>query len=160
MLCRMANWSLFKKERRSGNSCFGCCRASKSQNEWVSQFVPIRSGVLIQQGMQPFSHLQTLTEMWGVTSALHIQINWLVERGPVPWADWSPNLTTLRYFLWGSMVYCIPVTSEEDLIARVHGSIKCLTRQLHFLGHVCETQHRRCGRLYNDVEDSQFEPRL
>ena len=35
------------------------------------------------------------------------------------------------------MVYGTPVTSEEDLIARVHGAIKNLKRQLHLLGRVC-----------------------
>ena len=56
-----------------------------------------------------------------------------------------------------SMVYGTPVTSEEDLIARVHGAIESLTRQLHC--HVCEAQHRRFMRLYNDVGGTQFEPR-
>ena len=79
--------------------------------------------------------------------------------GPV---SWSPNLTHLDYFLWGSMksmVYGIPVTSEEDLIGRVHGAIESPTRQPHLLCHVCEAQHRRC-RLFNDVRGTQFEPHL
>ena len=49
-----------------------------------------------------------------------------------------------------------PVTSEEDLIARVHRAIESVTRQLHLLGHVCEVQHRRCRRLCNDVGGTQF----
>ena len=56
-----------------------------------------------------------------------------------------------------TMVYGIPVTSEEDLIARVHGTIKSLKRQPHLLGQVREAQHRRCRRLCNDVGDTQFE---
>ena len=67
------------------------------------------------------------------------------------------------YFLWGSMksmVYITPVTSEEELIARVYGAIESLIRELHLLGHVCETQHHRCTRLCNDVGGTQFEPRL
>ena len=47
-------------------------------------------------------------------------------RGPV---SWSPDLKPLNYFLWGSMksmVYGTPVTSEEDLIGRVHGAIEIL----------------------------------
>ena len=67
------------------------------------------------------------------------------------------------YFLWGnikSTVYGTSVTSEEDLIARVHGAIESLPRQPHLLGHVCEAQHRRCRRLFNDVGGTQFEPRL
>ena len=47
---------------------------------------------------------------------------------PVPW---SPDLTPLDYFLWGSMkrmVYGTPVTSEEDLIARAHRAIESLIR--------------------------------
>ena len=46
---------------------------------------------------------------------------------------WSPYLTPFDYFLWSSMksiVYVTPVTSEEDLIARVHAAIENLTRQL------------------------------
>ena len=54
------------------------------------------------------------------------------------------------------MMYDTPVTSEEDLIARVHGAIESLTRQLHFLGHVCEDEHRRFRRLNNDVGGTQF----
>ena len=80
--------------------------------------------------------------------------------GPVSWPAWSPDLTPFDYFLWGSMksvVYGTPVTSEEDLIARVHGVIESLTRQLHLLGPV---QHRRCRRLCNDVGGTQFEPRV
>ena len=56
---------------------------------------------------------------------------------PVPWTARSPDLTSLGYYLWGSKksrVYGTPVTSEEDLIARVHGAIECLTRQLRLLG--------------------------
>ena len=82
--------------------------------------------------------------------------------GPVLWPVWSPDLILLKYFLWGSMkstVYGIPVTREENLIARVQGVIESLTRQPHLLGHVCEAQHHRC-RLCNDVEGRQFEPRL
>ena len=44
-----------------------------------------------------------------------------------------------RLFLWGgmkTMEYETPVTSEEDLIARVHGAIESLTRQLNLLGYV------------------------
>ena len=55
-----------------------------------------------------------------------------------------------------SMVYGTPVTSEENLIARVHGAIESLTRQPHLLSHVCEDQHRLCWRLCNDVGGSQF----
>ena len=90
--------------------------------------------------------------MCGITSTLHIEIDGLVE-GPAPCSAWSPDLTPLDYFLWGSMksmVYGTPVTSEEDLIARLRGEIVSLTRQLHLLRHVCETHHRRC-RLCNDV---------
>ena len=53
-------------------------------------------------------------------------------------------------------MYVTPVRSEEDLIARDHGAIESLTIQLHLLGHVCETQHRRCRRLCNDVGGTQF----
>ena len=71
-----------------------------------------------------------------------------VSRGePVPWL---PDPTPLDYFLWVSMkimVYGTPVTSEEDLIARVHGAIESLTRQLHLMGQVREAQHHRCRRL-------------
>ena len=59
--------------------------------------------------------------------------------GSVPLTALSSDLTPLDYFLWGSMksmVYGTPVTSEEDLIARVHGAIESLTRQPHLLGHV------------------------
>ena len=72
---------------------------------------------------------------------------WFGREGPVPWTARSPDLTPLDYFLWNNiknMVYGAPVTSEEDLIARVHGMIETLTIQLHLLGYVCEAQHRRC----------------
>ena len=73
--------------------------------------------------------------------------------------DWLPDMKPLDYFMWGSrksMVYSTPVTSEENLIAQVHGAIETLTRQPHLLGYVCEAQHRRC-RLCNDVGAPQFE---
>ena len=53
MLCRTANWSLFKKEPLSGNARFGCCRASMFEKEQVSQFVPLHFGVLIQPIWNP-----------------------------------------------------------------------------------------------------------
>ena len=84
---------------------------------------------------------------------------WVGRGGSVPWTPRSPDLTPLDYFLWGSMknmVYGTPVTSEEDLIAGVYGAIESLTRQLHLLGHLRETQHRRCRRLCNDVGGTQF----
>ena len=87
----------------------------------MSQVVPIHFGVLIQ-----------LRNQLNVT----YPNRWDSRRAPVPW---SPDLTPLDYFLWGSMkcmVYGTPVTSEEDVIARVHGAIESLTRQLHVLGHV------------------------
>ena len=59
-----------------------------------------------------------------------------------------------------NLVYSTPVTSEEDLISRVHGAVENLTRQLHLLGHVCEAQHHRCRSLYNDVRGTQLEPCL
>ena len=88
---------------------------------------------------------------------------WIGKRGQIPWTAWSPDLTPLHYFLWGSMksmVYGTPVTSEEDLVTRVHGAIESLTRQLHLLGRVYEAQHRRRRRLCSDVGGTQFEPRL
>ena len=58
-----------------------------------------------------------------------------------------------------ALVYAIPVTSEQDLIARVHRGIEILSRQPHLLDHVRATQRRRC-RLCIDVGGTQFEPRL
>ena len=78
MLCRTANWSLFKKEPLSGNALFGCCRASKFENERVSQFAPIRFGVLIQQVCNPSADfVRNVRNHLNVR--LHIQINGLVE---------------------------------------------------------------------------------
>ena len=59
-----------------------------------------------------------------------------------------------------SMVNGTPVTSEEDLIARVHGAIESVTRQPHLLGHVREAQHRPHRRFCSDVGGTQFESRL
>ena len=87
---------------------------------------------------------------------------WIGRGRPVPWPARSPDLTPLDYFLCGSMksmVYGTPVTSEEDLIARIHGAIQSLTRQPHLIGHMCEAQHRR-RRLCNHVGGTQFEFRL
>ena len=87
---------------------------------------------------------------------------WIGRGGPVLWPARSPDLTPLDYFLWGSMkalVYATPVTSEEDLITRVHGAIEILSRQLHLLDHVRAAQRRRC-RLCIDGGVIQFEPRL
>ena len=85
--------------------------------------------------------------MCGITSTLHTGYpnRWIGRGGLVPWAARSPDLTPLEYFLRGSrksVVYGTPVTSEEDVIARVHGAIERLTRQPHLSGHVCEAQHR------------------
>ena len=55
MLCRTANWSLFKKEPLPRNVWFGCHRALKFENKWVSQFVLTRFGVLIQQVCNPLA---------------------------------------------------------------------------------------------------------
>ena len=79
-------------------------------------------------GRQRFSHLRTLIEMCGITSMLHIQINGLKE-GNQFHGQQGHQMTSLDYFLWGSvkcMVYGNPVTSEEDLIARIHGRLKVL----------------------------------
>ena len=87
---------------------------------------------------------------------------WIAGGGPVPWPTRSPDLAPLDYFLWGSMkalVYATPVTSEEDLIARVHGAIEILSRQPHLLDHVRAAQRHRCT-LCIDVGGTQFEPRL
>ena len=70
--------------------------------------------------------------MCGITSTLQIQIDGFVggEGGTVQWTARSPDLTPLDYFLWvsmKSMVNGTTVTSEEDLIARVHGAIENLT---------------------------------
>ena len=88
---------------------------------------------------------------------------WIGRGEPFSCPAWSPDLTSLDYFLRDNMksiVYGAPVTSEVDLISRVHGAIECLTRQPHLLGHVCEAQHSRCRILCNDVGGTQFEPRL
>ena len=85
---------------------------------------------------------------------------WIGREGPVPWPQ---DLTPRDYFLWGSiksMVYGTPVTSEENLFARVHVAIESFTRRPHLLGHLRETQHRRCRRLCRDVGGTQFEHRL
>ena len=50
------------------------------------------------------------------------------------------------------------ITSQEDLIARVHGAIENLKRQPHLLGDVREAQHRRYRRLCNDVGGTRFDP--
>ena len=82
--------------------------------------------------------------------------------GPVPWPARSTDLIPQDYFLWGNMnalVYATPVTSEEDLIARVHGAMEILSRQPHLLDHVRAAQCRRF-RLCIDVGGTQFEPCL
>ena len=129
-------------------------RASKFENERVSQFILIRCGVLIQQVCKPDFDRNV---------RYHLNITcpnrWIGRGGPVPW---PPDLTPLNYFLLSSMkniVYGTPVTSEEDLSALVHAAIESLTRQLHLLCHVCEAQHRLC-RLCNDVGGTQFGHRL
>ena len=68
---------------------------------------------------------------------------WIGRGGPVPWPARSPDLTPLDYSLSGSMkalVSATPVTSEKDLIARVHGAIGILSRQPHLLDHVRASQ--------------------
>ena len=95
--------------------------------------------------------------MCGITSTLHRRIG---RGGRVPW---SQDLTPLDYFLsgsMGSMVIGNPKTSEEHLMARVHGAIESLTRQLHLLGQVRKAQNLRCRTLCNNVGGTQFEPRL
>ena len=151
MLCRTANWSLFKKEPLPGNARFGCFTASKFENERVSQFVPFRVGTLMQHICKPLA----ICELWEECADLPQRYitypnQWIVRGGSV---QWSPNLTPLDFFLWGSMefmVYVTPVTSEEDHITRVHGAIGSLIRQPHLFGHVYEAQHRRC-RLCTDI---------
>ncbi|KMQ84443.1 transposable element tc3 transposase [Lasius niger] len=47
---------------------------------------------------------------------------WIGRTGPVEWPPRSPDLTPLDFFLWGhlkSLVYDIPIESEEDLITRI-----------------------------------------
>ena len=81
----------------------------------------------------------TLIEMWGITSTLHTQINGLVEGDQFHGQHDHQISHHWTIFLWGSMkalVYTSPVTSEEDLIARVHGTIEILSRQPHLLDHV------------------------
>ena len=85
--------------------------------------------------MQPFSHLQTLIEMCGITQR-YISKSMDSQRGT---SSVVTRSDTSRVFSGGSiksMVYDTPVTSEEDLIARVHGTIESLTRQPQLLGRV------------------------
>ena len=82
MLWRTANWSMFKKESLSGNTRFGCCRASKFENERVSQFVAIPFVVLVQQvNYTTFSHQRALIEMCGITSKLTYPNRWIGRVG-------------------------------------------------------------------------------
>ena len=109
--------------------------------------------------MQPFSHLRTFIEICEITYTFTYPNRWIGRGGLVLWRAWPPDLTPLVYFLRNtmrSMVNDTLLTSEEDLIARVHGAIESLTRHPHLL---YEAQHRR-SRLCNDVGGTQFEPRL
>ncbi|GFW95232.1 uncharacterized protein TNCV_314351 [Trichonephila clavipes] len=48
--------------------------------------------------------------------------HWIGRGGPVPWPPRSPDLGCLDFFFWGhikSLVYESPVTSAEDLVARL-----------------------------------------
>ena len=132
MVCRTANWSLLKEEPLSGNARFVCCRASEFENEWVSQFVPI---IFVSQ----YSKYATLWPSADFDRNVRNHVNvtyanrWIGRGGLIPWTAWPPDLTTLHHFLWSSMqsmVYVTPATSEEDVIAQVHGAIESLTRHI------------------------------
>ncbi|XP_023233054.1 uncharacterized protein LOC111632765 [Centruroides sculpturatus] len=48
--------------------------------------------------------------------------HWIGWGRPVPWPPHSPDLTCLVFFFWGhikSTVYNSPITSEDDLVARL-----------------------------------------
>ena len=80
--------------------------------------------------------------MCGITN------QWVGRGGPV---SQSPELTPLDFFLWGSMksmVYGTPVTSEEDLISRVHGAI--ILR--------CDTHIRYIDDMWNGHLDALQRP--
>ena len=76
MLCRM-----FKKKSLSGNARFECCRASKFENELVSQYVPIHFGVLIQQVCNP-DFDRNMQNHLNIT----YPNRWIGRGGPVLWA--------------------------------------------------------------------------
>lgn len=59
--------------------------------------------------------------------------NWIGRRGPVEWPARSPDLTPPDFFLWGhikNFVYKEPVTSEEDVMGRLHEAFATIDEEM------------------------------
>lgn len=72
---------------------------------------------------------------------------WIGRGGPVPWPPRSPDLTCLDFFFWGhikSMVYESPITSEEDLVARLSVAAGSVRDMPDVLTNVRHSMRRRC----------------
>lgn len=81
---------------------------------------------------------------------------------PVPWPPRSPDLNPLDFFFWGEMktlVYDTPVTSAEDLVARINVAAATVADTPGLFARTRQSLIRRC-HLCVEVNGRHFENRL
>lgn len=72
---------------------------------------------------------------------------WIGRGGPVSWPPRSPDLTSLDFFLWGtlkSLVYDDPVDTEMDLVARIACAAATIRETPGLFERVRQSMHIRC----------------
>ena len=82
---------------------------------------------------------------------------WIGRGGPVLWPPRSPDLTPLDFFLWGhlkELVYRDLVTTESDLVARLHAA--CTFVDTTLLQRV-QSAIPRCAHARLDMHSGHFE---
>lgn len=71
---------------------------------------------------------------------------WIGREGPIRWPPRSPDLTSLDFFLWGhlkNLVYETPVTSQEELVARIVAAAGKIQDDTDMLNRVTQSLARR-----------------
>lgn len=72
---------------------------------------------------------------------------WIGRGGPIAWPPRSPDLSPIDFFLWGflkGLVYETPVTSDEDLVARVVEAAARVRDRPGLFERVRQSMIRRC----------------
>lgn len=72
---------------------------------------------------------------------------WIGRGGPVHWPARSPDLTCLDFFLWGYLkakVYHTPVSSAEELVARIVAAAGQIRDTPGIVGNTHSSMRRRC----------------
>ena len=158
MLCRMANWSLFKEKPMSGNARCGRSRTSKLEN-WCHNWLQF---VLVSwTGMQPFSyrcdrnnipaHALFLHFEWGMFCCLRVQWGcWqhstCTSTQQQKWPTWCSH--SAKHIAMAELLHdCMRNIFQTDIGPTPHhSSFAAIERWLREAGkfHVCTLQSNLC----------------